>query len=104
MFESKDASKSDERQVKNTSNPLTRKSKGETHKMGERCMLKTFFVIGLMLFAAMLSVTAMAAPNDGKGAVATTEVGTHAANTETTAGAETEITDDPAMPLMLLVL
>ena len=50
MVESKDASKSNERQVKNTSNPLTRKRKGETHKMGERCMLKTFFVIGLMLF------------------------------------------------------
>ena len=81
MFESKDASKSDERQVKNTSNPLTRKRKGETHKMGERCMLKTFFVIGLMLLTAMmLSVTAMAAPNDGKGAVTTTTVGPHAAN------------------------
>ena len=76
MIESKDASKSDERQVKNTSNPLNRKSKGETHKMGERCMLKTFFVIALMLFATMLSVTAMAAPNDGMGKVVATW-GTH---------------------------
>ena len=82
MIESKDASKCDERQVKNTSNPLTRKSKGETHKMGERCMLKTFFVIGLILFAAMLSVTATAAPNDGKGAVAVTW-GTHPATADT---------------------
>ena len=73
MIEPKDASKSDERQVKNTSNPLTRKRKGETHKMGERCMLKTFFVIGLMLLTAMmLSVTAMAAPNDGAGMVTAT--------------------------------
>ena len=69
MIKSKDASKSDERQVKNTSNPLTRKRKGETYKMGERCMLKTFFVIAVMLFATMLSVTAMAADNDGKGTV-----------------------------------
>ena len=81
MIESKDASKSDERQVKNTSNPLNRKSKGETHKMGERCMLKTFFVIALMLFATMLSVTAMAAPNDGMGKVVATW-GTHAAATD----------------------
>ena len=70
MFEPKDASKCDERRVKNTSNPLTRKSKGEIHKMGERCLLKTFFVIGLMLLTAMmLSGTAMAAPNDGEGKV-----------------------------------
>lgn len=70
MIEEKDASKNDKRRVKNTSNPLTRKSKGETHTMGERCTLKTVFVIGLMLLTAMmLSVTAMAAPNDGKGHV-----------------------------------
>ena len=69
MFESKDASKSDERQVKNTSNPLTRKRKGETHKMGDRCMLKTFFVISLMLVAAAFSTTAMAADGDGTATV-----------------------------------
>ena len=44
--------------------------------MGERCTLKTVFVIGLMLLTAMmLSVTAMAAPNDGKGTI-TAEGGT----------------------------
>ncbi|MYE89433.1 T9SS type A sorting domain-containing protein [Candidatus Poribacteria bacterium] len=41
-------------------------------------MLKTFFVIGLMLFAAMLSVTATAAPNDGMGKVMS-EQGTYPA-------------------------
>ncbi len=65
MIGPKDASKSDERQVKNTSNPLTRKRKGETHKMGERCMLKTFFVISLMLTAGLFGNAAMAADGDG---------------------------------------
>ena len=72
MFESKDASKSDERRVKNTPNskPLTRKRKGETHTMGNRgIQLSVFFVISLMLIATVFSSTAMAAANDGEGAV-----------------------------------
>ena len=75
MIEQKDASKSDERQVKNTSKPnlSTQKRKGETHTMGNRGMtnwkLGAFLIIGLMLFAAAFSNTAMAAPNDGAGAV-----------------------------------
>ena len=72
MFESKDASKSDERRVKNTLNskPLTRKRKGETDTMFNRgIQLSVFFVISLMLIAAVFSNTAMAAANDGKGQV-----------------------------------
>ena len=52
--------------------------------MGERCMLKTFFVIAVMLFATMLSVTAMAADNDGKGTV-TVKWAAHTAVTATDA-------------------
>ena len=73
MFELKDASKSDERQVKNTlhSKPLTRKRKGETHTMGNRgIQLSVFFVISLMLIAGLFSNAAMAAKNDAKGEVA----------------------------------
>ena len=69
MFESKDASKSDERRVKNTpySKPLTRKRKGETHTMGNRgTQLSVFFVISLMLIAGLFSNTAMAADGDGE--------------------------------------
>ena len=72
MFESKDASKSDERRVKNTLNskPLTRKRKGETDTMFNRgIQLSVFFVISLMLIAAVFSNTAMAAANDGEGIV-----------------------------------
>ena len=66
MIEQTDASKSDERRVKNTSKPLTQKSKGETDTMGNRgIQLSVFFVISLMLIAAMFSVTAMAADGDG---------------------------------------
>ena len=73
MIEQKDASKSDERQVKNTSNPLTQKLKGEKQTMGNRGMnnwkLGAFFVIGLMLIAAVFSNTVMAATGDGEGTV-----------------------------------
>ena len=71
MIESKDASKSDERQVKNTPKPLTQKRKGETHTMGNRGMtnwkLGAFFIISLMLCAGLFSNTAIAA--DGGGTV-----------------------------------
>ena len=71
MSESKDASKSDERQVKNTPKPLTQKRKGETYTMGNRGMtnwkLGAFFIISLMLCAGLFSNTAMAA--DGAGSV-----------------------------------
>ena len=73
MIEQKDASKSDERRVKNTPYSVTQKLKGETDTMGNRGMnnwkLGAFFIIGLMLFAAVFSNTAMAAENDGKGRV-----------------------------------
>ena len=71
MIEPKDASKNDKRQVKNTSNLLTQKRKGETHTMGNRGMtnwkLGAFFIMSLMLVAAVFSNTAMAAADDGKG-------------------------------------
>ena len=71
MSETKDASKSDERQVKNTPKPLTQKRKGETHIMGNQGMtnwkLGAFFIISLMLCAGLFSNTAMAA--DGAGTV-----------------------------------
>ena len=73
MIETKDASKSDERQVKNTPKPLTQKRKGETHTMGSLGMtnwkLGAFFVISLMLCAGLFSNTAMAADGDGEVAV-----------------------------------
>ncbi len=70
MFESKDASKRDERQVKNTPKRLTQKSKGETDTMGNRgIQLSVFFVIGLMLIAGLFSNAAIAAKNDAKGKV-----------------------------------
>ena len=66
MIEPKDASKSDERQVKNTPKRLTQKSKGETYTMGNRgIQLSVFFVISLMLIAGLFSSEAMA--NDGAG-------------------------------------
>ena len=79
MFESKDASKSDGRRVKNTPNakPLTQKSKGETYTMGNRgTQLSVFFVISLMLIAGLFSNTAMAKDGDGRIAA---ELDTHTA-------------------------
>ena len=70
MFESKDASKGDERQVKNTPKRLTQKSKGEIYTMGNRgIQLSVFFVIGLMLIAGLFANAAIAAKNDAKGEV-----------------------------------
>ena len=70
MIEPKDASKSDERQIKHKSKPLTHKLKGETGTMFNRSIqLSVFFVISLMLIATVFSSTAMAAANDGKGMV-----------------------------------
>ena len=76
MIAEKDASKSDERHVKNrrNTNLLTQKKTGGKHIMGNRGMtnwkLGAFFIVSLMLIAAVFSNTAMAAANDGKGTVA----------------------------------
>ena len=92
MFESKDASKSDERRVKNTLNskPLTRKRKGETHTMGNRgIQLSVVFVISLMLIAAVFSTTAMAGDGDGTAKVSWAfeeAVGNARATIDTTGG------------------
>ena len=68
MIKLKDAS-SVERRVKNTSNLLTQKRKGETHTMGNRGMtnwkLGAFFIISLMLCAGLFGNTAMAANGGG---------------------------------------
>jgi len=57
MNEQKDASKCDERQVKNKPKPLAHKTKGETHIMGIQGMktwkLGAFFVISLMLMVGL---------------------------------------------------
>ena len=71
MIEEKDASKSDERHVKDrcNTNLLTQKKTGGKHIMGNRGMtnwkLGAFFIISLMLIAAVFSNTAMAADGDG---------------------------------------
>ncbi len=75
MIAEKDASKSDERHVKNrrNTNLLTQKKTGGKHIMGNRGMtnwkLSAFFVMSLMLIAAVFSNAAMAAANDGAGTV-----------------------------------
>ena len=64
MIKETDASKNDERRVKNKSKPLTHKKKGETHTMGNQGMknwkLGAFFVISLMLMAGLFTNTASA--------------------------------------------
>ena len=64
MIEPTDASKCDERQVKNKPKPLAHKKKGATHIMGIQGMktwkLGAFFVISLMLVAGLLVDTASA--------------------------------------------
>ena len=75
MIQDKDASKSDERHVKNrrNTNLLTQRNTGGKHIMGNRGMtnwkLGAFFVMSLMLVAAVFSNAAMAAANDGEGKV-----------------------------------
>ena len=75
MIKETDASKNDERRVKNKPIPLTHKKKGETHIMGNQGMknwkLGAFFVISLMLMVGLFANTvpaheiALAAgPND----------------------------------------
>ncbi len=88
MIAEKDASKSDERHVKDrrNTNLLTQKKTGGKDIMGNRGMtnwkLGAFFIISLMLVAAVFSNTAMAAVNDGKGMVTVTTDPTDAAGTD----------------------
>ena len=77
MIEPKDASKNDERQVKNKSNSLTHKRKGETRTMciqgTKHWQLGMFFVVSLMLMVGLFSNTAPAHEvSDGD---ATTKIG-----------------------------
>ena len=64
MIKETDASKSDERRVKNKPNPLTHKRKGETRTMYNQSTkhwkLGALFVISLMLVAGLFSNTASA--------------------------------------------
>ena len=64
MIKETDASKNDERRVKNKPIPLTHKKKGETHIMGNQGMknwkLGAFFVISLMLTVGLFVSTAPA--------------------------------------------
>ena len=64
MIKETDASKNDERQVKNKPNPLTHKRKGETRTMYNQSTkhwkLGAFFVISLMLVAGLFTNTASA--------------------------------------------
>ena len=64
MIKETDASKDDERRVKNKLNLLTHKKKGETHTMGNQGMkswkLGVFFVVSLMMVAGMFADTATA--------------------------------------------
>ena len=64
MIEPTDASKCDERQVKNKPNRLTHKKEGERHTMSTQSMkiwkLGAFFVISLMLVVGLFSDVATA--------------------------------------------
>ena len=64
MIKETDASKNDERQVKNKLNLLTHKRKGERHTMSTQSMkiwkLGAFFVISLMLVVGVFADTAQA--------------------------------------------
>ena len=64
MIKETDASKNDERRVKNKPNPLTHKRKGETRTMYNQSTkhwkLGAFFVISLMLVAGLFTNTASA--------------------------------------------
>ena len=59
MIKETDASKNDERRVKNKPIPLTHKKKGETHIMGNQGMknwkLGAFFVISLVLMVGLFA-------------------------------------------------
>ena len=71
MIAEKDASKSDERHVKDrrNTNLLTQRKTGGKHIMGNRGMtnwkLGAFFVIALTLMAGLFSSTALAGDGDG---------------------------------------
>ena len=75
MIAEKDASKSDERHVKDrcNTNLLTQKKTGGKHIMGNRGMtnwkLGTFFVVVLMLISGLFSNTPMAAAGNGDGRI-----------------------------------
>ena len=64
MIEPTDASKCDERQVKNKPNRLTHKKEGERHTMSTQSMkiwkLGAFFVVSLMLVVGLFSDVATA--------------------------------------------
>ena len=64
MIKETNASKNDERQVKNKLNLLTHKRKGERHTMSTQSMkiwkLGAFFVISLMLVVGVFADTAQA--------------------------------------------
>ena len=76
MIEPKDASKCDERRVKNKLNLLTHKKKGETHIMGNQGMkiwkLGAILVVSLVLLAGLYSGAASAALEHGSATVLTT--------------------------------
>ena len=65
MIKETDASKNDERRVKNKLNPLTHKRKGETRTMSiqgtKHWQLGMFFVVSLMLMAGLFSSESYAA-------------------------------------------
>ena len=64
MIKETDASKNDERRVKNKLNPLTHKRKGETRTMSiqgtKHWQLGMFFVVSLMLMVGLFANIALA--------------------------------------------
>ena len=84
MIEPTDASKCDERQVKNKPKPLAHKKKGATHIMGIQGMktwkLGAFFVVSLMLMVGLFINIAPAHdvpdPDDDNGDLSDTTIGT----------------------------
>ena len=64
MIEPTDASKCDERQVKNKAKPLTKKKEGETRSMNSKSMkhwkMAALFVVGLMAVAGVFSSDVLA--------------------------------------------
>ena len=77
MIKETDASKNDERRVKNKLNPLTHKRKGETRTMYNQSTkhwkLGALFVISLMLVAGLFTNTASAQVPSAKITVAPTD-------------------------------
>ncbi|RKU14344.1 hypothetical protein C6502_00555 [Candidatus Poribacteria bacterium] len=97
MIEPTDASKCDERQVKNKPNSLTKKKKGETRRMNSKSMkhwkMAALFVVGLMAMAGWFAGEATAQTATVSVSPPSVESGTTAPTVRVTYTLETGDTD-----------